>query len=638
MCGICGTAGFGDPETIRAMTRSMIHRGPDDEGYFESADPTLYLGNRRLSIIDVAGGRQPVFSEDRSIVAVQNGEIYNFRELRSDLESSGHSFASLTDTEVIPHLYEKYGHRFPEKLDGMFAIALWDRRKRKLILARDQVGIKPLYVREAGRRLAFASEVKALLQSGCCEAALDHTSLHFLLNIRFIPGERTMFSGVRMLPPGSILVWQEGTAKEERYWTLDIEPDRGIRSAAQCAEEVRSLLGRAVKKQMVSDVPLGLYLSGGIDSSSLVAMASSVSENTVNTCSLGFNEPTDELADARFVARHFGTAHHETSIDFDALSVFPQVTWHVEEPKENAIQLYLLARYASGHVKVALSGLGGDELFGGYRIFDYARPMALAQRIVGRRFNAVLLRPLENLLTAVTGSMGSMKWDTVKRGISGLCSLGVPERWYPILRNMWEHDRRLFNAIYTEEARKSIGPRVEQFFESFFRAPSGDIREEILRTEFAFKMVDDFLLNEDKASMANSLEVRVPFLDRDLVQFAFSIPASVKFAGGDLKVVLKKAMEGILPPETLSKPKWGFSFDSYHQFQKDLKNLAARELTEPFISQQGIFNYSFIRSVLDYPPHRWMRWHYFLIWLILGIKVWERLFVEGQRPEDCYEA
>ncbi|MBW2255974.1 MAG: asparagine synthase (glutamine-hydrolyzing), partial [Deltaproteobacteria bacterium] len=366
MCGICGTVGFGDPASVRRMARRLTHRGPDEEGFFDNADPPVYLANRRLSIIDVEGGRQPVTSEDGSIVAVQNGEIYNFRELRQDLISRGHVFRTRTDTEVIPHAYEEFGEDFPKHLDGMFAIALWDAKARRLVLARDHMGIKPLYLWQEGTRIAFASEVKALLALDAIDAAMDLDGLHFLLNIRFIPGTRCLFQGIRKLPPGGCLVWEDGFVREHRFWRLSVEPDRCIRTPADCVAETRRLLAQAVKKQLVSDVPLGLYLSGGIDSSTLVAMAADAQTRPVSTFTLGFNEPTDELADARLVADAFGTDHRESTIEMDALSVFPLVTWHVEEPKENAIQLYLLSRYAREHVKVALSGLGGDELFGGY--------------------------------------------------------------------------------------------------------------------------------------------------------------------------------------------------------------------------------------------------------------------------------
>lgn len=638
MCGICGTAGFGDPGMIRRMTDTLIHRGPDDKGYFDSPDRMVFLANRRLSIIDVVGGRQPVFSEDGKIIAVHNGEIYNFRELRKDLESKGHSFKSQTDSEILPHMYEEYGENFCTYLDGMFAIALWDAVNGKLILVRDHVGIKPLYIWNSGSRLAFASEVKALLKADGITASMDTDALHSLLNIRFIPGKRSLFKNIGKLAPGSILVWQDGKHIERRYWELSSEPDRSIRTVEDCVAETRDLLEKSVRKQLVSDVPLGLYLSGGIDSSSLVAMASRSTGKRIRTYSLGFNEPTDELADARAVAQAFGTDHNDTTIKFNALSLFPEVTWHVEEPKENAIQLFLLSRYASQHVKVALSGLGGDELFGGYVIYNYLRPTVPLQRVIGRQINSGLLWPIRNFISMLVGHLGSMRFDLARRALDGALSMGIPERSYLILRNMWEHDRRLFKTIYTQEAASRIEHSVEEFYAPIFDSRYGDVREDVLRAEFTYKMVDDFLANEDRTSMANSLEVRVPFLDKDLVEFAFSIPAEIKFAGGELKAVLKKSMEGILPPETLNKPKWGFTFDSYYQFQKDLKGLAERELTESFIREQGLFNYRFIKSILHHPPHRWMRWHYFLLWLILGVKVWEDLFIHNKKPGECYGA
>jgi len=619
------------------MTQALAHRGPDDEGEFVDSDAAVFLANRRLSIIDPAGGRQPVASEDGSVIAVQNGEIYNFQELRATLIARGHRFHSRTDSEVIPHLYEEYGEAFPRYLDGMFAIALYDAKARKFILARDHFGIKPLYIWRQSGNLAFASEVKALLHIKGVDASMDLNALHFLINIRFIPGRRSLFKGIHKLPPASLLIWENGQVREACYWRLTTEPNPHIRAPEDCVEETRHLLARAVKKQLISDVPLGLYLSGGIDSSSLVAMAAA-EKSQIKTFSLAFNEPTDELADARVVADAFQTEHSETTIEYDALSTFPQVTWHVEEPKENAIQLYLLSRFASRHVKVALSGLGGDELFGGYRIFDYFRPLVSAHRFFGRGLNSVLLWPLRNAFSLVVAHLGSMKFDLAKRGMDYLFSTGAPERMYLILRNMWEHDRRWFRAIYTPEAQQRIERGVESSFSPLFEQRRKDVREAVLRAEFGFKMVDDFLLNEDRTSMANSLEVRVPFLDKDLVEFAFSIPASAKFAHGGLKSVLRTAMTGVLPDATLKKPKWGFTFDSFFQFQKDLGTLAGKELSEPFIRQQGIFNYQFIRGILDHPPHRWMRWHYFLLWLILGVKVWENLFVRGRAPEACYDS
>lgn len=636
MCGICGTIGFGDPILLRQMAEQLHHRGPDEYGPFVDDLAQVFIANRRLSIIDLAEGHQPVYSEDGAVAAVLNGELYNFLELRRELSKKGHSFRSRSDTEIIPHLYEEFGEDFPLHLDGMFAIALWDAHAGRFFLVRDHIGIKPLYIWENGGRLAFASEVKALLAIPQVEAKLDRNALHFLLNIRFNPLEQTLFEGIRKLSSGTILRFENGVCSHRRYWSPIYRADASIHRPEDCIDETRRLLGRAVRKQLVSDVPLGIYLSGGIDSSAIVALASEAAGGRLKTYSLGFNEPTDELEDAAAVARFFGTDHHEETIGFDALSVFPEVIYHVEEPKENAIQLYLLSRFTARHVKVVLSGLGGDELFGGYRIFDLIRPTGPWHRIIGRTGNACLLWPLRNLIIAVTQSFGPMSLDLFRRGMDYLLSTGVPARAYPILRNMWEHDRRLFRAIYTDEAQRGMAGKVEAFFTPLFSS-GGDVREDFLIAEFSFKMVDDFLMNEDRTSMAHSLETRVPFLDRDLVEFAFTIPPHVKFAGGGLKVVLKKAMEGILPPATLQKPKWGFTFDSYYQFRKDLRRIAERELTREFIEEQGIFNYDFIARILRHPPRRSMRWHYFLLWLILGVKYWEDIFVRQIPMEQFRE-
>jgi len=289
-------------------------------------------------------------------------------------------------------------------------------------------------------------------------------------------------------------------------------------------------------------------------------------------------------------------------------------------------------------VKVALSGLGGDELFGGYRIFDFLRPMVPFERIVGRTVNAAAVWPVRHVLQAFFRLAGGMRFDLFRRGLDFVFSAGVPERSYCILRNMWEHDRRTFRAVYAESVRNRFERQIELFFAPLFQEGRGDVREDVLRAEFAYKMVDDFLMNEDRTSMANSLEVRVPFLDKDLVEFAFSIPARVKFAGGRLKPVLKEAMRGILPAETLNKPKWGFTFDAYEQFQKDLRRIARRELTRERILEQGIFNYGYIEKILNHPPHPRLRWHYFLLWLILGMKIWDDLFLRRQGVDECYGA
>lgn len=632
MCGICGTVGFGTPEDVRGMAERLTHRGPDQDGFFDGVEPAVHLGNRRLSVIDVEGGTQPVWSEDRRVVAVQNGEIYNFRALRERLEALGHTFTSHTDTEVLPHLYQEYGEDFVDHLDGMFAVAIWDLDRKKLLLARDHVGIKPLYLWQQGSHLAFASEVKALLALDGVDARLDVRSLHFLMNVRFVPGSQTLFQGIRKLAPGTLLVWEHGAVRERRYWSLDVRPDRGIRHPADVADETRRLLARAVDDQLVADVPVGLYLSGGIDSSSLVAMAAGQRDaGSIKTFALGFGEPTDELEDAALVARAFGTDHRADTLTMDALSVFPTVTWHVEEPKENAIQLYLLAKNARQHVTVALSGLGGDELFAGYDLFDRLAPLHRVHPLA-RRARPVL-DPAGSVANVLASQLGAMRLDLARRAMDFGLSAGHPAHSYALLRNSWEHDRRLFRAVYTPRAQRLVERQVEAYFTPWFEDGDADLREQVLRAELQNKLVDDFLMNEDRTSMASSLEVRVPFLDRRLVEHAFRIPARVHLHDGK-KSVLRAAMADVLPAHTLRKKKWGFTFDPVHQFGKDLQRIARRELTADFLRRQDLFQVDFVHAILDHRRSRLMRWHYFLLWLILGLKLWQELFEEGRSVEE----
>ncbi|HXQ23440.1 MAG TPA: asparagine synthase (glutamine-hydrolyzing), partial [Candidatus Acidoferrales bacterium] len=380
MCGICGIAGpAAERDVVERMSAILAHRGPDGEGFYEDAG--VVLGHRRLSIIDLVTGDQPMSNEDGTVWAVYNGEIYNFSDLRRELETQGHRFRSSSDTEVLVHLYEQHGEAFLPKLDGIFAFALWDSRRRRLLLARDYFGVKPLHYHFDGRTLRFGSEIKALLQDPAVPRTVDFQALHYFLNLRFIPGERTLFAGIRRLLPAHYLVFEDGAARTQRYFEL--QPEIGPRrSESYYIDGIRHHLREAVRKQLISDVPLGVFLSGGLDSSSIVAFMSQLVEEPIKTFCLGFNEPTDELADARVVARHFKTEHHEMSLDADPLRRYPEVIWHAEEPKENILQGYLLAQFARQHVTVVHGGLGGDELFAGYANNQLIYPTQALHRLV----------------------------------------------------------------------------------------------------------------------------------------------------------------------------------------------------------------------------------------------------------------
>lgn len=615
------------------------HRGPDADGYHVVEG--VNLGSRRLRIIDLAGGDQPITNEDETIWIVYNGEIYNDAELRASLQQKGHVYNTRCDTETLLHLYEEYGERFAEHLNGIFVYAIWDSRKGQLLIGRDQFGIKPLHYAVVNGELVFGSEVKALLVYPGIPRTLNLQALHMFMNLRYIPGEQTLFEGIQRLPPGHVLVWKEGNARLIRYWNPQYEVDR-IHDEEYFAEGIRHYLRKAVHRQLVSEVPLGLYLSGGMDSSSITAFASELREESLDTFSLGFNEPTDELNDAAFISAHFGTRHHASTVDPEPLKMFPEVLWYAEEPKVNILQGFLLARHARQHVTVALSGLGGDELFAGYQIYRYIKLGEKLRNFVPRGAHRTLFSPASKMLFSIQNMTHTLGLDHYRRGAQLMLASGDQAHFYSILRNVWDADAGQKANLYGPLMRELIFPPVQQAFEPYFKKNSHHktFLEQTLDAEFNTKMVEDFLNNEDRVSMGNSLEVRVPFLDIDLVKFAFTIPSSLKYKNGDGKYIFKKAMRGILPEQTLRKKKWGFTFSSYHQFTKDLKKVADQMLTRKRVESQGLFNYDYLRNIIDHPPSPRLYWHYFFLWNVVGVTIWQQMFLEGElaQPEFSLEA
>jgi len=635
MCGICGMIGPGaDQAIVKKMVRSIAYRGPDGEGIYQGDD--VFLGHRRLSIIDLVTGDQPMPNEDQTAWVVLNGEIYNFQTLRRDLDARGHCFSSRSDTEVLVHGYEEYGADFFRRLEGIFAFALWDAAKKKLFLVRDYFGVKPLHYHFDGKTLRFSSEIKAILQDPSVPRTPDYQSLHYFLNLRYIPGEGTLFKGIRRLLPAHYMVYENGDMKMCRYFSLE-KTDHVLSDEAECIEGIRHYLRKAVRKQRVSDVPLGVYLSGGLDSSSLVAFMAEVSSEPVKTFSMGFNEPTDELEDARIIAERYGTDHHEIRLSPDPLRQFPEVIWHAEEPKENILQGFLLSRFARQDVKVCLGGLGGDELFAGYELHRYIYPANFLHPMVPGWLTAGVFRPLSRFLFLMQNASGTISLDEYRRGLQMLLSIGDPARYYLILRNTWDYDDKACRNIYGPVLSEQYFQKTHTQFDHFFTSGNTNILEQVLTAEFHTKMQEDFLMNEDRTSMANGLEVRVPFLDKDLVQFSLSIPAKMKMKGGELKYLFRKAMTGILPEHTLAKKKWGFSFNPYYQFQKDLKDVAGKVLTKERVEERGLFNYAYLQRIMVHTPHPRLRWHYFYLWIVLGMEIWFRMFIEGDVSDPVFD-
>jgi len=629
VCGIAGFTGPPDPVVIRQMAQAIRHRGPDAEGFLET--PDVSLASRRLAILDLGGGDQPVFNEDRTVAVVYNGEIYNAPRLRSELEKAGHRFSTRTDTEVLVHLYERDGLNFAREMSGMFAFALWDARRRRLVLGRDPLGIKPLFYARRGESLTFGSEVKAILARGDIPRRVDRQALHDLLNLRYVPGPSTLFEGISKLPPGSILLWEGGAARILEYYRLPERIDRSL-TLPRAAAEVRSHLLRAVEAHLLSDVEVGLYLSGGLDSGGILAVLARLGRSSLPAFTLGFRHPLDENARAARLAERFGARHRSAYIEARPLDLLEEVTWFVEEPRVNSLQGYLLAGLAAREVKVVLGGLGGDELFGGYELLDPI--LRFGSRRMHRRLGG-LGAALNGGLLALERLLGRLEWEEGRRGLQLLLARRDRARFYLILRNAWDLDRSLFERIYAPRYRRDGVRTTEELFAPHFGRSDLTFLEETLRAELRTKLVDDYLATEDRVSMARSLEVRVPLLDRELVEYALSIPGYLKAPRSrEKKLVYRSALSGLLPAEVLEARKTGFSFDPVAQFERDLRDRARAELTPSRLGALGYFEPRFLERILESRPHPRLRWHYFYLWTVLAFSVWHRIFIEeGNRDE-----
>ena len=525
---------------LARMTDSLAHRGPDERGF--ALLPGAALGVRRLAIVDVAEGHQPVWNEDESVVAVQNGELYNHLDLRRS-ELAGHSFASRCDSEVLPHLYERFGTAFVERLRGKFGLAVWDTERRRLVLARDRLGVKPLYYALAGDCLVFGSELKSVLASGLVSTTLDYEALDAYLSFGFVPGPATPLAAVRKLGAGERLVVESGAVSVERYWHYPAaEPDTPARNEGEYAHELLELLDEAVRLRLMSDVPLGAMLSGGLDSSLVVALMARHASGPVRTFSVGFREAGagNELAEARLVAERFGCEHHELELSYAEQAVdLAELVWALDEPLADlgALGLLALSQLASQHVTVALSGQGADELFGGY---ERHRTAALASP----------LRRLPRPARVATARLAS--GSRFGRAARVVAADGAAAEWIAA------HDR----LDDRSRARLVRGPLAEldggrSAIAGVSNGTGGGLPG-LLTLDAQLGLVDDMLQYFDRASMAHSLEVRVPFLDHHLVEWAARLPSQFKVRGSQTKVLLKRAARGIVPDEIIDKPKIGF--------------------------------------------------------------------------------
>jgi asparagine synthase (glutamine-hydrolysing) len=619
MCGIAGfadTQGRGgtvaaDRQRLSAMCDVMRHRGPDDEGFY--VEPGVAIGMRRLSIIDLSTGHQPIRNEDGTVWVVFNGEIYNYRELREALETAGHRFYTSSDTETIVHGYEEWGEHVFSRLRGMFGIAIWDARERTLLLARDRAGIKPLYYGEAAGRLFFGSEAKCLLANPEIDRTLDPASLDHYLAYLYTPRDRAIFRGIRKLAPGHYLKLHNQRITIDRYWQLPvIDGFRG--SPDEALDQLETTLSAAVESHMTSDVPLGAFLSGGIDSSVVVALMARASSRPIKTFSIGFDESAfNELPHARRVAEHLGTDHHEFVVRPDATEILDRLIWHFDEPfgDASAIPTWYVSEMARRHVTVVLSGDGGDELFGGYdRYLPHPR-----------------VASFDRLVPGVGRALASATWRALPHGMRGKNFLRHVSR---------DAQGRYLDSVtfyHADERAALLAPDLQASLdawdaETFFRRPFGRLSDlpftaQMMAFDFETYLPEDCLTKVDRMSMAHSIESRVPLLDHQVVEFAASLPAALKIQGDRRKHLLKTLAFRLMPRELLDRPKQGFGVPLGHWFRGSMRDLFGDALGSPSARQRGYFNQPFVDRVLD--EHlSGKRDHSLRLWQLLVFELWCR--------------
>ncbi len=627
MCGIAGIALFDPSETVdplqlRSMTDAIRHRGPDDEGQY--IDGPVGLGSRRLSIVDVSGGHMPLTNEDGSLWIVFNGEIYNHPQLKPQLERRGHRYRTRSDTETVLHLYEDEGDRCVESLQGMFAFALWDSRRRRLLLARDRLGIKPLYFALTGGALIFGSEIKALLASGRVPVRFNDAVLPEFLATRFVAGEETFFRDVRKLRPGRTLSWSPGQPLRERqYWTLPDVPaeSHAPRRLADAAAELQVRLRRAVQSHLMSDVPLGVFLSGGLDSSGLAALMAPLVRPPLRTFAVGFEEAeANELGYARLVARAINAEHHEVVVGpaqfFEAL---PRLVWHEDEPIAfpSSVPLYFVSRLARDHVKVVLTGEGADELFLGYNRYRVAAWNAR----LGGIYAALAPRAVRSL---VRGGVRDLPRGLRRYAERSFLALDADARGL-FYENFAVFPPSQQRALLNGRARPELDP-----FRAVLRhydTAGGTMLDRMCRADLQTYLVE-LLMKQDQMSMAASIESRVPFLDHELVEHVVGLPPQHKLRGWQTKAVLREALHDLVPREILTRRKMGFPTPIGNWLRTSFAHVADDLLLSDRFRDRGYFAPAAVERLVR--EHRAGANHGDRLWLLITLELWQRIFVDGE--------
>jgi asparagine synthase (glutamine-hydrolysing) len=621
MCGIAGIAAVEglastDVGLVDAMLRSLAHRGPDD--HYAINDRHMAMGARRLAIIDLDTGRQPLSNEDGTIWVSQNGEIYDYLELRAELSGRGHVLKTKGDTEAIVHAYEEYGERFPEKLRGMFAVALWDAGHQRLVLARDRLGKKSLYWRLADGRLSYGSELKALLADPTMPREIDREALALYLQYQYIPAPRTIFKGVYKLPPASILVWEGGEPRITRYWSPSYEP-KERRTPQEDVEECLRLLRESVRLRLRSDVPVGVFLSGGMDSSVVTALMVEASDRPVRTFSIGFAEEAyNELPYARAVASYLGTDHTDEIVTIDALELLPKLAYHYDEPfgDPSAMPTFRVAQLAGAELKVVLTGDGGDESFGGYTRYQFQQRMHLLTRMPGSRIMANTAQwALSRTPVSQRTRQRAARWQQLERmnpdqRYTGLVSIIQPDVIRQLLGGFEGSDQ----SAYLEDAL-AAGP--------------SDPLDRLLRADLHTYLPEDLLVKMDRATMANSLEARAPLLDHKVVEFAAKLPSDRKIHRGQTKVILRAVAKTLLPAKLIDRPKMGFGIPLNEWFRGGLGDAYADLVLAGDSAIRDYMDQKVAATLLD--EHRsGLLTHGYQMWVLLMFEQWARTWVRSE--------
>jgi len=618
MCGICGIFEPGrdtaiDPTRIKAMADTLYHRGPDDEGCYTA--PGIGLGFRRLSIIDLQGGHQPLSNEDGTVWIAFNGEIYNFDDLNRCYLSNGHCFKTRSDTETIVHLYEELGEECFAQLRGMFAIALWDGRRKRLLLARDRIGKKPLFYSWDGRRLVFGSEIKALWPAGGISKELDAEALSDYFSFQYVPAPKTIYRNVRKLRPAHYLVIEGSNVREVPYWDIRFEEPLQLSEEEWC-ETFLAEYRTAVKSRLISDVPLGAFLSAGVDSSSIVALMNEF-QPPVTTCSIGFTDQRyDEAVEARQYAGALGANHFEHIVKPRALELLPKLAWHYDEPfaDSSAVPTYYVSNVARQHVTVALSGDGGDESFAGYRRYKLDMRENLLRSIVPAPLRRGVFGPLGRVYPKLGWAPRVFR---AKNTFQSLARSPI-EGYY---NGMSVCPPDLKSRLLSADVQNRLAgyDSVEVLRYHYDRAKTTDPLSRIQYVDIKTYLVDDILVKVDRASMANSLEVRSPLLDHKLMELVARMPSSLKLHNGQGKYIFKKALQTILPPAVLNRPKQGFAVPVAEWFRSDLKEFAYESL---FRGQDSLLNSAFVTRCWNQHQRGQRDWSA-LLWSVLMFRTWQ---------------